>query len=123
MSARTPLDRYLATARGRCPGCGFHIDTQGCACAGRAAMAEGQALATAAHLDDGAKVDAAIRQLAATGREFSSNEARRLHGVAGPVVGARFTAARKAGVIRATGFTTSTDPGTHAHPVRTWVAA
>lgn len=81
----------------------------------------GQALASAAHPDDRAKVDAAIRQLAATGREFSSNEARGLHGVAGPVVGAAFTAARKAGLIRAVGFTTSTDPGTHAHHVRLWL--
>lgn len=80
----------------------------------------GQSIASAAHPDERAKVDAAIRKLAATGREFSANECRGLHNVAGPVVGAAFTAARKAGVIRAVGFTTSTDPGTHAHPVRVW---
>lgn len=118
-----PLDTYLAARADRCAGCGFHVATQGCACAGRRDKDRGQALATAAHPNDGARVDAAIRQLAATGREFSSNEARQIHGVAGPVVGARFTAARKAGVIRAVGFTTSTEPGTHAHPVRTWVGA
>ena len=117
------LDAYLSGRPDRCPGCGHHVATQGCACAGLTEKARGQAIATAAHLDDASRVDAAIRLLAATGREFSSNEARGLHGVTGPVVGARFTAARKAGVIRATGFTTSTDPGTHAHPVRTWVAA
>lgn len=115
------LDAYLAGRAGRCRSCGFHVATQGCACAGRAAKAQGQAIATAARLDDAGRVDAAIRLLAATGREFSSNEARGLHGVSGPVVGARFTAARKAGLIRSVGFTTSTDPGTHAHPVRTWV--
>lgn len=43
------------------------------------------------------------------------------HSVTGPVVGAAFTAARKAGLIRAIGFTTSDEPGTHAHPVRTWL--
>lgn len=117
------LDAYLARRADRCPGCGFHVATQGCACAGLAEKAAGQARVAAARTDDAAKVDAAIRHLAATGREFSSNEARGLHGVSGPVVGARFTAARKAGLIRATGFVTSTDPGTHAHPVRTWVAA
>ena len=91
------------------------------ACAGRVEKVRGQAIATNAHQTDAAKVDAAIRQLAATGREFSSNEARGLHGVVGPVVGARFTAARKAGLIRAVGFTESTSESTHAHPVRTWV--
>lgn len=88
---------------------------------GAALRDAGQAVASAAHPDERAKVDAAIRRLAAMGREFSSNDARGLHGVTGPVVGAAFTAARKAGVIRAVGFTTSTDPGTHAHPVRTWI--
>lgn len=115
------LDAYLATRSDRCPGCGHHVAMQGCACAGIAAKAKGQAATTAAHMDDAGRVDAAIRLLAATGREFSSNEARGIHGVTGPVVGARFTAARKAGLIRAVGFTTSTEKSTHAHPVRTWI--
>lgn len=115
------LDDFLSRQPGRCASCGFHVAIQGCACAGRVEKVRGQAIATNAHQSDAAKVDAAIRKLAATGREFSSNEARGLHGVVGPVVGARFTAARKAGLIRAVGFTTSTDPGTHAHPVRTWI--
>lgn len=117
----TRLDTYLATREDRCPDCGFHVATQGCACAGNAAKAQGQAIATNARLDDAGRVDAAIRLLAATGREFSSNEARGLHGVTGPVVGARFTAARKAGLIRSVGFTESTAESTHAHPVRLWV--
>ena len=115
------LDAFLARQPGRCRSCGFHVATQGCACAGRVEKVRGQAIATNAHQSDAAKVDAAIRQLAATGREFSSNEARGLHGVVGPVVGARFTAARKAGLIRSVGFTESTSESTHAHPVRTWV--
>lgn len=117
------LDDYLRARMDRCSGCGRHPDAQGCICAGLRAKWEGQAIATAAHSNEAARVDAAIRQLAATGREFSSNDARGLHGVTGGVVGARFTAARKAGLIRAVGFTTSTDPGTHAHPVRTWIGA
>ena len=83
----------------------------------------GMARATAAHPDDAARVDAAIRQLAARGGEFSSNDARRLHSVKGPVVGARFNAAAKAGLIRRIGYVRSTEPGTHAHPVALWSAA
>lgn len=120
---RTSLDHYLRSLPGRCPSCGFHVKLQGCACEGERLKSEGQQLATAAHPDDRSKVEAAIKKLAASGREFSSNDARSLHGVSGPVVGATFTAARKAGLIRAVGFTTSTDPGTHAHPVRTWIGA
>lgn len=119
----------------RCTSCAGPLDTvaQLCAastCTGCEVKAiesaqrlrdRGQAQALAAHPDERARVEAAIRKLAATGREFSANEARGLHGVSGPVVGAAFTAARKAGLIRAVGFTTSTDPGTHAHPVRTWI--
>lgn len=81
----------------------------------------GQAIASAARPSDRAKVDPAIRKLAATGEVFSANDARDLHGVAGPVVGAAFTAARKAGLIKSVGFVTSTEARTHAHPVRTWV--
>src|SRR5690606_6302550 len=110
----------LAHLPGRCPH-GWHLATQGCTSCGEAGKAHGQAVASAARPDDRARVDAAIRRLAATGREFSSNEARAIHGVSGPVVGAAFTAARKAGLIRAVGYTPSTEPGTHAHPVRVWV--
>lgn len=114
------LDAYLRSLPGRCPGCGFHLELQGCTCAGESLKAHGQAVATSAHPDEHSAVMSAIKSLAATGREFSSNDARPLHGVSGPIVGAAFTAARKAGLIEAVGFTTSTEPGTHAHPVRTW---
>ncbi len=90
---------------------------------GRELRDAGQATASDARPDDRAKVDAAIRQLAALGREFSANDCRALHGVTGPVVGAAFTAARKAGLIRAVGFTTSDEAKTHAHPVRVWTGA
>ena len=80
----------------------------------------GQAIATAAHPTERAAVESAIRKLAATGKPFSANDARRLHGVKGGVVGAAFTALRKEGVIRAVGDETSTDPGTHGHRVYLW---
>jgi hypothetical protein len=78
---------------------------------------------SAAHPTERAAVEAAIRTLAATGRPFSSNDARAIHGVRGPVVGAAFQAAARAGVIKKVGYETSTSPETHAHPVAQWVAA
>lgn len=92
-----------------------------CACAGLAAKARGQAIATAAHPSDRAAVEAAIRQLAATGRPFSANDARAIHGVKGGVVGAVFSALKIEGVIRACGDETSTDAGTHGHRIYQWI--
>jgi hypothetical protein len=112
---------YLRARPDRCDGCGRHPTAQKCVCAGLRAKERGQAIAAAAHPDERARVDAAIRHLAATGRPFSSNTARPLHGVNGPVVGAAFTAARKAGLIQPVGYEPSNEPGTHAHPVRTWL--
>jgi hypothetical protein len=117
------LDAWLRSQPSRCDGCGMHVQTMGCSCAGLAAKAKGQAIVSAAHPDDRSKVEAAIRTLAATGKPFSSNDCRPLHGVSGPVVGAAFTAAAKAGLIRRIGYVASTEPGTHAHPVAEWVAA
>jgi hypothetical protein len=105
------LQEWLAARHDRCPICLYHVATQGCSCAGLAAKGKGQAIATAARPNDRAKVDAAIRKLAATGREFSSNDARPLHGVSGPVVGAAFTAAARSGLIKRVGYEASTDPG------------
>lgn len=104
---------------GRCAH-GYHLATQGCLDCGTRAKDAGQARTSAAHPDERAAVDAAIRQLAATGRPFSSNDARPLHNVSGPVVGAAFTAAAKAGLIKRIGYEPSTDPGTHGHPVAIW---
>lgn len=114
------LQTWLAARDDRCPGCGFHVKSQGCACEGQRLKFAGMAIATAARPDDRAKVDAAIRQLAATGKPFSSNDARPLHNVTGPVVGAAFQAAAKSGLIVRVGYEASTQPGTHAHPVATW---
>ena len=89
---------------------------------GLAAKAQGQAAALSAHPSEAARVEAAIRQLAATGKPVSANDARQIHGVRGGVVGATFTAMRKARVIRQVGFTVSDKANTHAHPVAMWEA-
>lgn len=99
---------------------GWHVPTQGCVDCGVAMKFRGQSIASSAHPDDRAKVEAAIRQLAATGRPFSANDARAIHGVKGGVVGAAFTAMNKAGVIEPCGDETSTDPGTHGHRIFLW---
>lgn len=113
----------LETRPGRCSGCGFHVATQGCSCAGLAAKAKGQAIATAARPDDRAKVEAAIRQLAAAGRPFSANDARAIHGVTGGIVGATFTALNKAGVIEPAGDVDSTGKSAHGHRIYKWRGA
>ena len=115
------LAAYLASRSDRCAACGYHRPTQGCACIGLKEKTRGQEVASEARPGDRAKVDAAIRQLAAAGRPFSANDARQLHGVKGGVVGAAFTAANKAGVIRPCGDETSTDKGTHGHRIFRWI--
>lgn len=118
------LADYLATAEGRCQHGYAKVQHPSlCACAGIAAKAKGQAITTAAHPAERAKVEAAVRKLAATGRPFSANSARPLHGVSGPVVGAVFSALASEGLIRRVGYVASTEPGTHGHPVAEWVAA
>lgn len=116
------LDAYLRAQPGRCPD-GYDHDRQPglCVCPGLAAKATGQAQATAAHPDERAAVDSAIRKLAATGRPFSANDARALHGVKGGVVGAAFTAARNAGLIRAVGDDTSTGRSANGHRIYQWI--
>ena len=72
--------------------------------------------------DDLAAIDLLIARAAATGSVFSANDVRPHlpEGVRTAAIGARFAHARRRGVIHPVGYTTSTDPGTHAHPVRTW---
>lgn len=85
--------------------------------------ARGMSVALTAHTADAARVAAAIRRLAASGRPFSANDARTLHGVRGGVVGATFNALRAEGLIRPVGSETSTDRGTHGKSVALWEAA
>lgn len=77
-----------------------------------------------ARVDHRARIDAAIRRAAATGAEFSANDIRRvLEDVPGPVIGARFNAAAKAGFIERVGYVASTKVNTHGHPIALWRAA
>lgn len=82
----------------------------------------GMAAATQAAGDDVTAIDLLIARAAATGTVFSANDLRP-HIPAGTntaAIGARFAHARRRGVITPVDWITSTDPGTHAHPVRTW---
>jgi hypothetical protein len=64
-----------------------------------------------------------IRETAQAQPVFSANDVRArmtIAQVSGPTVGAAFRQAAKDRVIRADSYVTSTDPRTHAHPVRSW---
>ena len=98
-----------------------------CQCAQVPALkAAGIAMANAhAPADVKARIDAAIRRIAASGRPFSANDLRvELAGITGPVVGGRFTALSNAGVIRFTGQRVPSNLGsTHGHESKGWRAA
>lgn len=108
---------------GRCTGCGYHLATQGCHCDGSTLKADALARVNdAAPEDFRTRIDAAIRSAAALGEPFSANDLRATFAdVPGPLIGARFNAAAKAGVIRRIGYVTSTKASTHGHPVAEWV--
>lgn len=118
------LDTYLSQLPGRCPN-GYNHERQPglCACPGFIAAAEAMSATLAAHPDESARVEQVVRQLAATGKPFSANDARDLHGVRGGVVGATFGRLRSAGVIRPVGEESSTDAGTHGKRVALWTGA
>lgn len=69
------------------------------------------------------RVDAAIRRLAATGREFSANDMRAdLAGITGPIVGGRFNAAASAGLIKKSGNRVRSNlASTHSHELLCWI--
>lgn len=116
MSATLGLERLA----GRCAH-GFHVATQGCTACGLAAKSAGQARAAAAHPDERARVEAAVRQLAATRKPFSANDARLIHGVKGGVVGSVFGALSKAHVIKPCGDETSNARSTNGHRIFLWI--
>lgn len=92
---------------------------------GKALRDEGIARVTEASDEwERAVIDQAIRAVAARGRPFSANDVRPLlpAGVRPKLVGARFMAASRRKEIVKVGWTPSTDPGTHAHPVARWIA-
>jgi hypothetical protein len=70
--------------------------------------------------------DQAIRDLAATGLEFTAEHVRERVGViAAPpqALGAVFNAARRAGIIVPVGYATATRPERHGGLLRTWRGA
>jgi hypothetical protein len=89
--------------------------------------AAGQAVAL--HASDvrwKAAAETAIVELARSGREFTAEDVRRRVGVLASspqALGALFSAAAKAGIIRAVGFTVATRPERHGGVLRTWVGA
>ena len=127
MSTPPNLLAYLVTLPGRCELCGAHTKTQGhtggCTAAGVEFGRRGMERATEARPAAADKVEHAIRHLAATGKQFSANDARKIHGVKGGVVGATFNRLREAGVIQPVGLERSSDPGTHGHRVNLWIGA
>jgi hypothetical protein len=93
----------------------------------RLALAEraketGQGRAVSADPDGFERASRAIRALAALGRPFDASDVRAW---AGPfespnVIGAAFSRARKAGLIRASGVTTAKAASRHGGLVRLW---
>lgn len=68
---------------------------------------------------------AIIRETALTCERFSANDVRarmKLAQIPGEVVGAAFRKCAKDRLIRADSYVTSTDAGTHMHPVRSWMS-
>ncbi|WP_116248187.1 hypothetical protein [Nocardiopsis sp. FIRDI 009] len=82
----------------------------------------GMAAVTEASSDDVAAIDHLIARAAVGGRPFSANDIRPYLPpvVRTALIGARFAYFHRRGVIHAIGYVRSTDPGTHAHPVRLW---
>lgn len=79
-----------------------------------------------AHADDAdrAAIDQVLEACIAAGRPFSANDARPyLDGVRPALIGARFMAAARRGLIVRTDWVTSTDPSTHARPIALWQPA
>lgn len=93
---------------------------------GEALRDEGMRLVTgASEPEQVAHVDKLLAEWAASGRAFSANDIRPLcHGIRPRLLGARFHAAQRAGLIVATGqYVKSTLPSTRAHVIACWIGA
>jgi hypothetical protein len=121
----------LANAPGRCAN-GFDFSTQHgpkglCDCEQGQARKHRllAAVNDAAPADVKAEIDAVILQLASTGQPFSANDCRpRFPDVKGAVIGGRFNALGKAGLIRKTGDRVPSSLGnTNGHEIHVWSAA
>lgn len=118
----TQLTEYLTSLANRCPNCGSEPVTQGhtptCVSARKDA-----ALASVTSTDEKrATVDAAIRRFSRLHIPFTANDMRaELAGISGPLVGARFNALAKAGVIEQTGRRIPSNlASTNGHPIIEW---
>ena len=71
-----------------------------------------------------AKADFAIEQLAASGQEFTAENVRLVAGDPSRpnAFGARFLAAKRAGLIRHVGYKNATRPSRHTHPIKIWIS-
>jgi hypothetical protein len=119
----------LAALPTRCAN-GFDLATQHnalCQCTEGQARKERllAAVNDAAPADVKAAVDAEILRLARTGRPFSANDCRdRFPDVKGAVIGGRFNALGKAGLIRKTGERVPSSLGnTNGHEIHVWTGA
>lgn len=124
MTVTPQLRRHLAGLPGRCPECCWHLPTQGHApsCSIPSTLGEkGMAETSAAHPADAKRIDTLITTYARSGVEFSANDLRpALTDVKGSLIGARFGAAAKRGLIKRVGYTPSTQAETHGHPIALW---
>lgn len=107
---------------GRCSGCGFHVATQGCHCdATTARNAALDAVNAATSPEVKARIDAAILTVARRGGEFSANDVRPLiPDLRGGVIGGRFGALSRRGVIEKVGAEPSSKGNTHGHDIKRW---
>ncbi|WP_211208742.1 hypothetical protein [Aeromicrobium marinum] len=133
--------QWLADLPGRCPACFLHevqghrarlddgVTVTGCTNSGPVGVAAGTvardlgiAATVEAHPDDAARVDEVLNRFIRSGKPFTANDTRPLlTGVKGSVIGGRFNAAARRGLMRRTGKRVpSTDPGTHAHRLDEW---
>lgn len=97
-----------------------------CACSQVPALkANGIAAANTAPDAIKSRVDQAILRVARLGQEFSANDLRaELDGVPGPLVGARFNALGKQGLIVQTDRRVPSNKGnTHGHKIECWRGA
>ena len=73
---------------------------------------------------DRAVIDQAVEHFASLGRPFSANDVRRvLPQVASPLIGARFLAAARRGLIERVGSTLAQHEESHAHSIGLWIRA
>lgn len=117
---RLPLDEYLRSLAGRCPTCGAHETQQAALC--HCERNHTLDATVEAHPDASKRLEAVVRELAATGSTFSANHPK-IRAVECPskVSGAVFAQLSHKGLIRKVGTEESTLPSTRGADVKVWV--